>query len=236
MKLREKNKARELRLQGYSMKQIAVSLAVSKGSVSNWVRDIELSREAAVNINNQYLIGRERARRTRLRNVASRNDEIFRVCKEEIVPFSTRDLWIAGLMIYAGEGNKSSIVSNQHVDVANSDPNILRIFIRFLVEICLIPKEKIKIRLILYKDINIEEAYRYWSEELNIPRVQFRKEFIKPSYKDSPYRHLRRSHYGTAHVCLYDVKVYRRIMGWLKAIYENLILDDITYRGVAQFG
>ncbi|MDD3087568.1 MAG: hypothetical protein PHP89_03290 [Candidatus Omnitrophica bacterium] len=227
MKLGEKDKSRELRLQGYSMKQIAGLLGVSKGSVSNWVRDIPLPLEAAINIDNQYLIGREKARVTRLNNITSRNNEIFRICKEEIVPFSIRDLWMAGLMIYAGEGNKSSVVSNQHVEVANSDPNILRIFIKFLVEICLISKGNIIIRLILYKDINIEEAYRYWSAELNIPRAQFRKEFIKPSYKDSPYRHLRRSCYGTAHVCLYDIKIYRRIMGWLKAVYENLILDEL---------
>lgn len=207
------------------MKQIAVSLAVSKSSVSNWVRDIELSKEAVVNISNQFLIGREKARKTRLRNIVIRNDEISRVCKQEIMPFSLRDLWIAGLMIYAGEGNKSSIVANQHVDVANSDPSVLRIFIRFLMGICHVPRREIKVRLILYKDIDVEEAHKYWAEELDIPRVQFSKSFIKPSYKDSPYRHLRRSRYGTAHVCLYDVKMYRKIMGWLKAIYENLPLD-----------
>lgn len=227
MKLAENEKARELRTLGYSMKQIAVSLAVSKGSVSNWVRDIKLSKEVLANINNQYMIGREEARKTRLKNTTLRHNELFRVCKEEIIPFSLRDLWIAGLMLYAGEGNKSSIVSNQHIEVANSNADILRIFIQFLIKVCCIPKGKIKVRLILYKDINVEQAHNYWSKKLGIPMIQFGKAFIKPSYKDSPYRHLRRSVYGTAHVCLYDVKVYRRIMGWLKAAYECLVLDNI---------
>ena len=52
MKLAEKDKARKLRMLGHSMKQIAVSLNVSKGSVSNWVRDIVLPKEVLVNINN----------------------------------------------------------------------------------------------------------------------------------------------------------------------------------------
>jgi len=227
VKLAEKDKARKFRMLGHSMKQIAVSLNVSKGSVSNWVRDIVLPKEVLVNINNQCLMGREKARKTRLNNIALRQDELFRVCREEIIPFSLRDLWVAGLMLYAGEGNKSSIVGNQHIEIANSDADILRIFIKFIVKVCHVPKERIRVRLILYEDIDIEQAYNYWSKELNISRNQFGKEFIKPSYKDSPYRHLRRSTYGTAHVCLYDAKIYRRIMGWLKASYECLALDNI---------
>jgi transcriptional regulator with XRE-family HTH domain len=225
MKLAERNKARELRYQGYSMKQIASLLNVSKGSASNWVRDIHLQKDVLFNIEKQYRIGREKARQTRLSNIARKHEELYHKCKVEITPFSARDIWIAGLMLYAGEGNKSSIVSNQHVELANSDPNILRTFIHFLIKICCVPREKIKVRLILYVDINSNEAHRYWSEQLNIPLSQFRKSFIKPSYRDSPYRHLRRSQYGTAHVCLYDVKIYRRIMGWLKAIYENINIE-----------
>jgi len=225
MKLAERNKARELRHQGYSMKQIALLLNVSKGSVSAWVRDIQLQKDALSNIGKQYLIGREKARQTRLSNIVHKHEELYHKCKVEITPFSSRDIWIAGLMLYAGEGNKSSVVSNQHVELANSDPNILRTFIYFLIKICCIPREKIKVRLILYSDINSSEAHRYWSEQLNIPLSQFGKSFTKPSYKNSPYRHLRRSEYGTAHVCLYDAKMYRKIMGWLKAVYEYINIE-----------
>ena len=44
-------------------------------------------------------------------------------------------------------------------------------------------------------------------------------------HKDTPYRHLRRSKYGTAHVNVYDVRIYRKIMGWLQAVYEYNNLD-----------
>lgn len=72
----------------------------------------------------------------------------------------------------------------------------------------------------LYEDIDIEEARKYWSAQLDIPESQFVRPFIKQSYKNIPFRHLRRSEYGTAHINLYDVVVYRRIMGWIKAFYE----------------
>ena len=225
MKREEENRARELRCQGFSMKQIVETLNVSKGSVSAWVRDIELPECLLRNIENQRRLGREQSRITRLKNIARANIELNAKCKQEILPVSQRDLWFAGLMVYAGEGSKPSRVSSQRVEVANSDSNILRIFIKFLTSICIVPKDKIRVRLILYNDIDTEEAFSYWSKELGVSVSQFEKPFIKQSYKDTPYRHLRRSKYGTAHVNVYDVRIYRKIMGWLQAVYEYNNLD-----------
>lgn len=237
MKLEEKNTARKLRNQGLSMKQIAAQLGVSKGAVSAWVRDIELTKDLLIKIDERRYLGRERSRKTRLDNIARRNNELDAQCKDEILPFLDRDLWIAGIMLYAGEGYKSKIVSGQRVELANSDPDILRVFVSFLIKVCVVPKEKIKIRLMLYEDIDAQEAQKYWSEELDIPQNQFSRPFIKRSYRDLPFRHLRRSKYGTAHLNVHDVRVFKKIMGWIKAVYEYNNLDFNKFnRGVAQFG
>jgi len=226
MKLQEKSKAQQLRQQGLSIKQIAEKLIVSKGSVSAWVRDIEIPKDLLVNVENRLRLGREHSRKSRLVNIAKLNAELNAKCKEEVLPLSNRDLWMAGLMLYAGEGFKSSRVSGQRVEVANSNPEILRVFINFLTKVCLVPKEEIRIRLMLYEDIKPEEARRFWSNELGITLNQFCSPFIKQSYKDIPFRHLRRSPYGTAHVILYDTKVYKKIIGWLRAVYEYNSLNS----------
>jgi len=227
MKLEERNKALQLRHQGFSIKQIADNLNVSKGSVSAWVREISLPPELLESIENRKILGRELSRLTRLSNIAQAHKEISAQCKEEVLPFSKRDLWIAGLMIYAGEGNKTLRVSNQHVEVTNSDHSILRLFINFLIKICGVSKDKIRIRLMLYEDIKIEEAEEYWAQALCVPLNQFQKPFIKLSYKELPHRHLRRAEYGTAHIIVYDIRLYRKIIGWLQAIYEHNNLDFI---------
>ncbi len=218
MKLREMNRARRLRYQGLSLKQIAATLNVSKGSVSRWVRDIELSESILANIENQRRLGRERSRKTRLANIANKNIALYNECKEEILPFSHRDLWIAGLMLYAGEGRKVWNVSSQPIELTNSEPAILRIFINFLTKVCHINKNQINIRLFLYSDIDLTEAKHFWSEELYIPLNQFKKPFIKQSY-NNPSRS-RRSNYGTAHIVLNNAELYRRIMAWIKVMYE----------------
>lgn len=218
MKLKERNRARQLRQKGFSIKQIAKTLNVSKGSVSAWVRDIQLSKDALANIEKRSHVGRERARESRLANILNKKNFLYENCKIEILPLSYRDLWIAGLMLYAGEGRKVWDVSSQPIELTSSDPYIHRIFINFLTKICNIPCDKIKIRLFLYPDINLEEAKNFWSKELNIPLKQFQKPFIKQSYSN-PIR-IRRSRYGTAHIVLNNAELYRKILGWLKAIYS----------------
>lgn len=231
MKLEQMEESRKLRAKGYSIKQIAGNLDVSRGSVSAWVRDISIPESLLINIENRKRLGREHSRIARLSNIARKNHELDGKCKEEIDSISIRDLWIAGIMLYAGEGYKSKQVSGQRVEITNSSPDILRIFISFLEKVCLAPKEKIIIRLMLYEDINMQEAQGYWSEQLDIPQNQFRKSFIKQSYRNMPFRHLRRSKYGTAHVHLYDVAVYKKIIGWIKAFYELNSVDFIKFNG-----
>jgi len=223
MKLEKREEARNLRIKGLSINQIADALDVSKGSVSIWVRDVALSNEAMLNINNRFLLGRVKSRESRLANILKFRTVLNAKCERDILPLSFRDLWIAGVMLYAGEGRKVWNVSSQAVELTNSDPNILRVFISFLTKICNVLPGKIRIRLFLYPDISQEKARDYWSKELNIPISQFQKPFIKNSYS-KPSR-VRRSEYGTVHVVLQDAVIYRKILGWLKAVYSGVHLE-----------
>jgi predicted transcriptional regulator len=50
-KIKEQKEAREMRSQGYSLKQISKIIGVSKGSVSVWTRDIDLTKEQKTKLN-----------------------------------------------------------------------------------------------------------------------------------------------------------------------------------------
>lgn len=164
MKLAEKTEARQLRGNGLSIKQIAELLSVSKGSVSNWVRDINLTQCVQANIKNRIQLGREHARLSRLNNIASKRNKLFQRCKKDIVPVSRRDLWIAGLMLYAGEGRKVWDASSQAIELTSSEPDIIRVFINFLTLVCGIKRNKIKIRLFLFPDIDVKETESFWAQ------------------------------------------------------------------------
>jgi hypothetical protein len=56
-KVQEKNKAQALRRQGWGIKDIAVQLSVSKGSVSAWCQEIVLTKKQQDNLRkNRWLL------------------------------------------------------------------------------------------------------------------------------------------------------------------------------------
>ena len=59
--------------------------------------------------------------------------EIVGVAKKDFTNLSSRELKIIGTMIYWGEGGKTG---NWSVRIANSDPTIIIVMMKFFREIC----------------------------------------------------------------------------------------------------
>ena len=79
-------------------------------------------------------------------------------------------------MLYWGEGTKCRMDS---LEITNSDPSVIKFFIYWLTKILSVPRNKIKIQLHLYSDMNIKKEIKYWSDMLKIPREQFNRPYIK---------------------------------------------------------
>ena len=74
-----------------------------------------------------------------------------------------------GIGIYWGEGNKKS---QNAVRVGNTDATLIKVFIRFLTDICGVNRKKIRYGLQLFTDVDELEAVNFWIERLNITRNQ----------------------------------------------------------------
>src|SRR3989344_8085112 len=77
-----------------------------------------------------------------------------------------------GVGLYWGEGNKAN---KNIVKLGNSDPELLKVFIKFLTTFFKINGRSLKFHLHLFSDINVEEATSHWAKELNVRRSQFYK-------------------------------------------------------------
>jgi hypothetical protein len=82
---------------------------------------------------------------------------------------------IAGLFLYWGEGTKSA---RDLVAFTNTDPVMIRFFIKWLA-LFDIKKDKLKIKLHLYSDMEVDEKISFWSKYLNIKKIQFQKTIHK---------------------------------------------------------
>jgi len=215
-KRKEHQKAVALRKLGKSYREIRNVLRVSKGTLSLWLKDYPLSnkRIRALRDWNEERI--EHYRETRRKR---REETLFLVYKKErinIGRLSKRDIFIGGLFLYWGEGGKTK---TSELSLSNTDPAVIKAFIFWLSRSFGIEKDKITIRLRLYRDMNIAKETDLWAKTLDIDRRYFKKPYIKNSaltqmtYK-SGFGH------GTCDARLSNAIVAKRVLMGLKVLRE----------------
>ena len=95
-------------------------------------------------------------------------------------------------MLYYGEGAKTG----KTVDFANSDSVMLQIFLKFLIDICGINKQKLRFYLYCFSDQNTHELIRFWCKTLKVKKSYFTKPYIRKASKS-----LRRTmQHGVLHI------------------------------------
>lgn len=180
MKKEEKQEALLLRKSGKSMNEIATLLDVSKASVSLWVRDVALTR-----IQRKQLTTRgfskdviEKRRLTRISKTNALHLTVFNKAKNDLKTISRRELWLLGIALYWGEGGKTR---KGIVRLANSDPAVIRMAMKFFREIIGVPEEKFRCHVHTFSHLNAKKCERYWSRVTKIPLHKFHKTYSKPS-------------------------------------------------------
>lgn len=217
MKLKEKKLARKLRKLGYSINEICKKAGLAKGSVSLWVRDIELTSEQKRKLSEKGIKKEviERRRITRLTREDARRQVIIDKAKKEINNLSKKDLFLIGITLYWAEGSKTK---RGVVKFSNSDPKIIKLTMRFFREICQVPEEKLKGYIHIHPHLSVRKAENYWSSVSGIPLTQFYKTYRKPNRasrnkKDSlPF--------GTFDINICNTELFLKIQGWIEKLYE----------------
>ena len=120
----------------------------------------------------------ERCRNTKLKKRQTRLDSVYGIVAKDIGILSKRDLFLAGLFLYWGEGTK---VNRYSTAFTNTDPVMVKFFVKWVTTCFDIKKSDLDILLHLYDDMNIKGATKFWSKELDIPLSQFKKPYIKES-------------------------------------------------------
>ncbi len=212
------------RKQGKSYAEISKELGIPESTLGYWFRGNLWSEEIKTN-----LIGKARILATpKLRLMSKANkkkwDEIHLQqqdeAKRDFPLLVKKPLFIAGLMLYWGEGDK--VIKNGIVRLANSDPEMIKIFHFFLNKVLKIPKEKIIIKLTLYPDLEEVIYKKFWSKAINIPLTQFRTSVVIEGKHPS-----RRLSYGVCSIEVYSRKLKEKIFTWLKLYQQYFSQKDI---------
>jgi len=213
MKKTVKEEVLKMRLKGLSYSQIRSKIKVSKSTLSNWLSKYPLSSERIKKLRDWNPRRIENCRNTKLKNRNEKLEKIYKNISNEISILSKREIFIAGLFLYWGEGTKAS---RDMVAFTNTDPTMLKFFIKWMMNLN-IPREKMKVKLHLYSDMNKNEKMKFWSKTLNIPEENFKKPYIKDS-KFSSLTYKNTFGQGTCTVIYGSSELYNKITMGLKYI------------------
>ena len=218
-----RTRARELRTQGLDYEEVAGALGVSKSSVSLWVRD--LRRPERLSYEECRKRSAEGARRYWAAERPVREAERAATCAAaaaQIGPITDRELLIAGAIAYWCEGAKNKPGRRaDRVIFTNSDPALVRLFLRFL-DVTGTPRTNATFRICIHESADLEASQRYWLEMTGAPAEQFRR----PTLKRHNPKTIRKNTGNEYHGCLrIDVRrsssLYRRIEGWSAAVMSG---------------
>ena len=178
---------------GNSVPKLSKRLGISEDRIYGLMVKYEISRRTYSEAN--YILHRGRA---------------FKIRKQ--LSGKEKALKIAGTMLYWAEGSKASLKSGT-VDLANSDPDMIKLFITFLRKICGVDEQRLRIFLYAYEDQNIESLKMFWSSVAQVPLNQFTKPYIRQRTSNKSGRKMP---YGLIHVRYADKRLLMLLLLWIK--------------------
>ena len=217
-RLKDRENALALRKQGMSYSQIKEKLGIGKGTLSVWLKDYPLSKERIRELRDCSAQRIERFRETMRGKREKRLKEFYEQQKKIIFPLNKRELYLAGLFLYWGEGDKCK--PSCAIGISNTDPSVIRFFISWANKSLNVPKERIFLTLQLYTDMSIEKEHKYWSEVLETPLSQFKRPYIKKTSSDR-INHKGGFGHGTCRAKILNARLAERTMMAIQTIADK---------------
>ena len=204
---------------GKSYNEIVAALRIPKSTLSGWLAHVDLSRELKQRLQKDRQVGHvirlQELNKHRGAHLARAYAEARTEAKEEFDTLKYNPLFIAGIMLYWGEGDK---LTKYAVTITNSDPILIRLYVFFLENICRVPPAKIKAHVLIYPDLNEETCRLYWASRSHISLSRFTKcTVIQGKQKKRPLK------YGVCMVVISSTYFKVKMLEWLKLLPKELM-------------
>lgn len=226
MLTKEQTKAISLRKKGYTYREILNQIPVAKSTLSLWLRDVGLSKRQIQRITKKKLAaGRRGAVVQKLKRERATKGIKESAAKEiDNLNLDRTYLWLMGTMLYWAEGAKEK-AGFQAVPVkfSNTDPLMLKLMKRWLLDVCNVPPNQIIYNLYLHESskFRLETVKKYWLKALEIDQVQavyFKRHAIKTVRKN-----VGENYFGLMMMVVKkSSSLNRRIAGWTEAICRKV--------------
>ena len=195
---------------------------VAKSTIALWLQQVHLAKRQ-----HQRLTDKRKA--AQLRGGAARHEQrlqtIDSILKSSLIDIGTlnkKEMWLVGLVLYWAEGSKEKMYTGASgVDFSNTDPKMIRFFVKWLTKCCDISLQRIYAHIYIheYQRKNVEEAVKYWSNASRLATHQITGVYFKRHNPKSNRHNYNKKYYGTLRVRVKSSsELMRKIQGWVEGI------------------
>ncbi len=222
MKFNQKEKAILLRREGLTYSEILKQIPVAKSTLSSWLHSAVLSKKQYQRLTEKKLNAIKKGGEARHRQRLYLLEQIRTETEKDIKKLNVKDLWLAGIMLYWAEGTKEKAHTiGAGIAFNNSDPRMIRLFIKWLKEIIQIPDDMLKFEIYLHTTASPEKSLRFWGKILNCNENKIRVYFKKHSVKRTNRKNIGDSYNGLMRVSVRkSSRLNRRISAWVSHICD----------------
>lgn len=181
----DQKKARELRSLGYTVKEICAELQAGKGSVSEWVRDVEISPESL----ERYKRKKEEYKNSKPLEMGivawsaqcAAKREVWREEGRQAAKHNNDITHALACSLYWAEGAKSG-----QFCFTNSDAGTMAVMVEFLRNQFSVTDADFVGSVAFYENggLTAEKVEGYWSKVIGCPSIKWNKHTINPYNKN----------------------------------------------------
>lgn len=208
--------AEVLRRKGFSLNEIHGATGISKATLSVWLYNIELGNDARNRLLTKIKLGQVISAENKKRR-AREAEEGFRMQAERLlkkVSISKTHARFICAMLYWCEGNKNPKSGMRFI---NSDPNLVKTFLRLLRTGFDLDESKFHPTLHLHTYHNPIMQLDFWSEVTHIDKKQFTRPYLKPNTGINK----REGYPGCISVVYQSTVFARELQGYAKAFVKT---------------
>ena len=209
--------ARQLRLDGLLLKEIAEQLGISLKTACLYTRGLpwpERTRHGGDQAHVQAMAEARWAAYRRERDIKEQQRKLD--AAREVGPVDDRTLLLLGAVAYWCEGSKSKPWRRQGKwTFINSDPMLVRLMVRWL-RLVGVPPERWVVRIQIHETADIPAAEAHWRHVLGLPDLQFARATIKRHKPLTNRKNVNASYHGCLSIYVRNgSELLQQVEGWV---------------------
>ncbi len=216
-----RKRAIALRRSGLSYREISGQLAVSKSSLSLWLREIPLTEEHREAMRQRAADASATRAETNRAIRSRRRGATHAAAKAQVVDLSESELFVAGVVAYWAEGAKNKPWrTGAGVKFMNSDPALIMVFLAWLRLIGVADDRRV-FRVQIHESADVAAAIQFWAEFVGVPTSDVRTT-LKRHNPTTVRKNTGPDYHGC--LCVYvrrSADLNLRIAGWFEGLAEG---------------